>query len=137
MIWRKVKNYFFLSILSLSGIAVLIPLILIITYVIKMGASTLSWQFLTHLPRPVGESGGGMFHAILGTLYLVGIGGLFAIPVGIVLGTYLSELGRGWMARFLRNAIDLFTGIPSIVIGIFAYVLVVVPLKQFSALSGG
>lgn len=137
MILRKLKNYLFLCLMTLSGVAVLIPLILIITYVIKMGASSLNWQFLTHLPKPVGESGGGMFHAILGTLYLVSLGGFMAIPLGVVLGTYLSELGKGWMATFLRHAIDLFTGIPSIVIGIFAYVLVVVPLKQFSALSGG
>ena len=137
MKWRKGKNFIFLSLLALSGIAVLIPLILIIVYVIKMGASSLNWQFLTHLPRPVGESGGGMAHAIVGTLYLVGIGGIFAIPIGIILGTYLAELGRGWIARFLHQAIDLFTGIPSIVIGIFAYVLVVVPLKHFSALAGG
>jgi phosphate transport system permease protein len=137
MWWRKCKNFLFLSLLGLCGVAVLSPLILIIIYVIKMGASSLNWQFLIHLPKPVGETGGGMAHAILGTLYLVGLGGIFAIPTGIILGTYLSELGRGWMARFLRHAIDLFTGIPSIVIGIFAYVLVVVPLKSFSALAGG
>jgi phosphate transport system permease protein len=137
MRWRKVKNFLFLGLLVSCAAVVLFPLILIITYVIKMGASSLNLQFLTQLPKPVGESGGGMAHAILGTLYLVGLGGIFAIPTGIILGTYLSELGRGWMARFLRQAIDLFTGIPSIVIGIFAYVLVVVPLKSFSALAGG
>jgi len=137
MIRRRLKNYLFLSLMTFSGFAVLVPLVLIVSYVIKMGASSFSWTFLTHLPTPVGESGGGMAHAILGTLYLVGLGGLLAIPLGIILGTYLSEVGKGWMARFLRHAIDLLTGIPSIVIGIFAYILVVVPLKHFSALSGG
>jgi len=137
MIWRKTKNYFFITILTLSGIAVLIPLILIIIYVIKMGFSSLNWQFITHLPRPVGESGGGMAHAIVGTLFLVGLGVIFSIPLGIMLGTYLSEFKKDKMAKFLRHTIDLFSGIPSIVIGIFAYILVVIPFKHFSALSGG
>jgi len=107
MIWRKTKNYFFITILTLSGIAVLIPLILIIIYVIKMGFSSLNWQFITHLPRPVGESGGGMAHAIVGTLFLVGLGGIFSIPLGIMLGTYLSEFKKDKMAKFLRHTIDL------------------------------
>lgn len=135
--FRKFKNHLFTALLYLAAIVVLTPLFLVIQFVIYKGASSLDLNFFTELPKPVGEPGGGMKHAIAGTLYLVGIGCLIAIPVGLTCGIYLSEFGRGKIAAGLRLAIDLLTGVPSIIIGIFAYLLIVVPMKHFSAIAGG
>ncbi len=135
--FRKFKNHLFTALLYLAAIVVLTPLFLVIQFVIYKGASSLDLSFFTELPKPVGEPGGGMKHAIAGTLYLVGIGCLIAIPVGLTCGIYLSEFGRGKIAAGLRLAIDLLTGVPSIIIGIFAYLLIVVPMKHFSAIAGG
>lgn len=135
--YRKLKNHFFTALLYLAAFLALAPLFLVIQFVIYKGASSLDFNFFTQLPKPVGETGGGMMHAIMGTLYLVGIGCLIAIPVGLTCGIYLSEFGRGKIAAGLRLAIDLLTGVPSIIIGIFAYLLIVVPMKHFSAIAGG
>ncbi|PIK16296.1 phosphate ABC transporter permease PstA [Halobacteriovorax sp. JY17] len=135
--WRKFKNIFFHSMLYISSLIVLLPLFLIISYVFKMGASSLNLDFFTALPKPVGEVGGGMRHAILGTLYLVAIGSLISIPTGLLCGIYLSEFGKGKTAALLRFSIDMLTGVPSIIIGIFSYILIVVPFKSFSAIAGG
>lgn len=135
--WRKLKNIIFHFALLIAAIVVLIPLFLIISYVFKMGASSLNLDFFFSLPKPVGETGGGMRHAIIGTLYLVSIGSLISIPIGLMCGIYLSEFGRGKVAALLRFSIDMLTGVPSIIIGIFAYILIVVPLKGFSAFAGG
>ncbi len=135
--WRKFKNIFFHSMLYISALIVLLPLFLIISYVFKMGASSLNLDFFTALPKPVGEVGGGMRHAILGTLYLVAIGSLISIPTGLLCGIYLSEFGKGKTAALLRFSIDMLTGVPSIIVGIFAYILIVVPFKSFSAIAGG
>ncbi|MCP4915258.1 MAG: phosphate ABC transporter permease PstA [Oligoflexia bacterium] len=135
--WRKAKNYFFHSLLSISAVLVLIPLFLVVAYVVYKGISGLSLDFFFNTPKPVGEVGGGMVHAIMGTLYLVALGSLIAVPIGVVCGTFLSEFGDGKIAKSLRVAIDLLTGVPSIVIGIFAYILIVIPFKGFSALAGG
>jgi phosphate transport system permease protein len=101
------------------------------------GFNALSISFFTELPKPVGEIGGGMKHAILGTIFIVGLGAIFAVPVGITCGVYLSEFRKSRLAKNLKLSIELMSGIPSIVIGIFAYLIVVVPLKSFSALAGG
>jgi phosphate transport system permease protein len=135
--FRKVKNLIFLACLAIATALVLLPLGMIITYVLKMGISSVDLNFFTQLPKPVGEVGGGMKHAILGTLYLVAIGATISIPVGLLCGIYLSEFNRGKVAYFLRFTIDLLTGVPSIVIGIFAYLMIVVPFKGFSAFAGG
>ncbi len=135
--FRKFKNHLFTTLLYLAAFVALAPLFLVIQFVIYKGASSLDFNFFTQLPKPVGEVGGGMAHAIAGTLYLVGIGCLIAIPVGLTCGIYLSEFGRGKIAAGLRLAIDLLTGVPSIIIGIFAYLLIVVPMKHFSAMAGG
>lgn len=135
--YRKFKNLCFTLLLVASSIIVLAPLFMIIQFVIYKGASSLNWDFFTQLPKPVGETGGGMKHAIVGTLYIVGLGCLIAIPTGLTCGIYLSEFGKGKIAAGLRMAIDLLTGVPSIIIGIFAYLLIVVPFKHFSALAGG
>ena len=137
LVWRKAKNLLFHASLYIAALVVLLPLFLIVSYVFKMGASSLNLEFFTALPRPVGETGGGMRHAITGTLYLVGIGSLLSIPTGLLCGIYLSEFGKGKVATLLRFSIDMLTGVPSIIIGIFAYILIVVPFKSFSAIAGG
>jgi len=136
-LWRKIKNIFFLGSISLAGLLSLIPLLMIMQFIFSKGASSLSFDFFTNLPKPVGESGGGMFHAIIGTIYLVGIGSILSIPLGLICGIFLSEYGTGKLANLLRFATDLLTGVPSIIIGVFAYILIVVPLKGFSAIAGG
>ena len=136
-IYRKFKNTLFLFVTLAAALAVLIPLFMIIQFVLVQGASSLTWSFFTELPKPVGETGGGMRHAILGTIYIVGLGALIAIPIGVACGVYLSEFSKSKLSKTLKMTIDLMSGIPSIVIGIFAYLVVVVPLKSFSALAGG
>jgi len=124
----------------LCGAAValaLIPLAFIFFYVIKQGFSSLNWDFFTKMPKPVGEAGGGMANAILGTLILIGIASTIAIPVGLIAGVYLSEYGGKPFASAVRFTADVLNGVPSIVIGIFAYGLAVMPVRRFSALAGG
>ncbi|OUR95531.1 phosphate ABC transporter, permease protein PstA [Halobacteriovorax marinus] len=135
--YRKLKNLIFHFSLYLCAALVLIPLVLIIFFVFKMGATSINLDFFTSLPKPVGEDGGGMKHAILGTLYMVSIASVISIPLGLLCGVYLSEFGKGKVATLLRLTIDMLTGVPSIVIGIFAYITIVVPLKSFSAMAGG
>ena len=136
-IYRKFKNTLFLVLTLAAALAVLIPLFMIIQFVLVQGASSLSLSFFTELPKPVGEAGGGMRHAILGTMYIVALGALIAIPIGVTCGIYLSEFSKSKLSKTLKMTVDLMSGIPSIVIGIFAYLIVVVPLKSFSALAGG
>lgn len=136
-IYRKFKNTLFLLLTLASALAVLIPLFMIIQFVFVQGASSLSWSFFTELPKPVGETGGGMRHAILGTIFIVLLGAAIAIPIGVTCGIYLSEFRKSKLSKTLKMTVDLMSGIPSIVIGIFAYLTVVVPLKSFSALAGG
>lgn len=135
--YRKFKNTLFLLLTLAAALAVLIPLFMIIQFVLVQGASSLSWSFFTELQKPVGEVGGGMRHAILGTIYIVGLGALIAIPIGVTCGIYLSEFSKSKLSKTLKMTVDLMSGIPSIVIGIFSYLIVVVPLKSFSALAGG
>ena len=120
-----------------SVVLALIPLVLIFVYVLQQGFSSLNWDFFTKMPRPVGETGGGMANAIVGTLILIAIAAVIAIPVGIVSGVYLSEYRRAKFATLVRFTADVLNGVPSIVIGIFAYGLAVLPVKHFSALAGG
>ncbi len=111
-------------------------LLLILGYIAWRGVSSLSLQFLIDTPKPVGE-GGGIGNAILGTLVLLGLASVIGLPIGIAAGVYLSEFGRGWFAGAVRFIADTLTGIPSIVTGVFVYTLIVLPMKQFSALAGG
>ena len=115
----------------------LVPLAFIFLYVIKQGFSSLNWAFFTQMPKPVGETGGGMANAMLGTVWLLGIASLFAVPVGLIAGVYLSEYAGGRFASAVRFTADTLNGVPSIVIGIFAYGLAVLPVHRFSALAGG
>jgi phosphate transport system permease protein len=116
---------------------VMVPLVLIVWHLIEKGLPALSWTFFTSMPKPVGELGGGMANAIVGTLIVVGIGALFAVPVGVASGVYLAEFGRGRFAATVRYTVDLLAGVPSIVIGVAAYGLVVMPMGGFSAIAGG
>ena len=113
----------------------LVPLFFVFAYVLQKGVSSLNWDFFTKMPKPVGESGGGMANAMLGTLYLIGIASVLAIPVGVIAGVYLSEYGKKPFGSLVRFTADVLNGVPSIVIGIFAYGLAVLPVKHFSALA--
>lgn len=115
----------------------LIPLFSVLYYVVVRGIGGINLDFFTELPKPVGESGGGMGNALVGTLKLVGLAGLFGIPPGVLAGIYLAEFGGSKFGRTVRFAADVMSGVPSITVGIFVYSLVVVTTKQFSALAGG
>ena len=115
----------------------IVPLIVILAYLLKQGAGALSLDFFTNMPRPVGEVGGGMANAIVGTLILVGIASAVGLPVGIGAGLYLAERGSTRLANLVRFLADVLNGLPSIVMGIFAWQFLVRPFGHFSALAGG
>ncbi|HET7226217.1 MAG TPA: phosphate ABC transporter permease PstA [Candidatus Eisenbacteria bacterium] len=121
----------------LSTAIVLVPLVLLVVHLLERGLPLLRPQFFTHMPTPVGEAGGGMANAIVGTLILVGLGTLFAVPIGVGAGLYLAEFGRHKLAPVVRYTADVLAGVPSIVVGVVAYGLVVVPMGRFSAVAGG
>jgi phosphate transport system permease protein len=124
--------------LCLAAILVAVaPLASVLGYVIYQGASSLNWDFFTHLPAPVGDTGGGMANAIAGTLTLIGLASCIGVPVGILGGLYLAEMGDGRLGWWVRFTADVLNGLPSIVIGVFVYALVVVPMRRFSAVAGG
>ena len=120
-----------------AGAIVVLPLALIVWHLLAKGLPALSLSFFLDMPKPVGEPGGGMANAIVGTLILVGLGALFAVPVGVGAGVYLAEFGRGRFSSLVRYTSDLLSGVPSIVVGVAAYGLVVIPMGGFSALAGG
>src|SRR5512141_3305668 len=134
---RKLVSNAVVGLCVASVALALVPLFLVFFYVLKQGFSSLSWDFFTKMPKPVGELGGGMANAIVGTLILIGLASLVAIPVGLMSGIYLAEYPKSRLATAVRFTADVLNGIPSIVIGIFAYALVVLPVKHFSALAGG
>ncbi|MHB8580227.1 MAG: phosphate ABC transporter permease PstA [Ignavibacteriaceae bacterium] len=134
---RRTTNVVMLSVSFLAAIITITPLILIFYYTISKGIAHLNINFFTKLPTPVGESGGGMVNAIIGTLILIAIGGGIGIPVGILSGVYLSEFGKNKFGAVVRFFADVLSGIPSIVVGVVAYTLVVIPMRHFSALAGG
>jgi phosphate transport system permease protein len=134
---RKIYSRIFETLCALAVIVALIPLAMILFYVIKEGFGALNVDFFTHMPKPVGESGGGMANAIAGTLILIGIAAAFAVPVGCVCGIHLSEYPGTKFSSVVRFAADVLNGVPSIVVGIFAYGILVLPVKRFSAIAGG
>jgi phosphate transport system permease protein len=119
-----------------SVLLALVPLALILFYVLKQGISAISWTFFTHTPAQIGDPAGGMANGIVGSLLVTGIGALFAVPIGIVAGVYASEFRGTRFAGAVRFAADTLNGVPSIVIGMFAYGIVVLPLHHFSAFAG-
>jgi phosphate transport system permease protein len=117
--------------------AVLAPLVLIIGYLLTKGVTSLNLDFFTQLPKPVGEPGGGMANAIVGTLVLLGLACTVGLPIGIGTGVFLAEYGHSRLAPMIRFCADVLNGVPSIVIGIYAYTVIVLPTKSFSAYAGG
>ena len=134
---RKIKSHVIVFLSGVAVVAALVPLGMILFYVVSHGAAALNWAFFTQTPKPVGEPGGGMANAIAGTLILIAIASAIAVPVGVIAGIHLAEYGGTRFAAAVRFAADVLNGVPSIVIGIFAYGLVVLPLQRFSALAGG
>lgn len=137
LIWRKSLNVFMLTLTGLAALAVVSVLFLILGYLIWNGGKSLNFAFFTRLPTPVGESGGGMANAIVGSLKLLGLAALIGLPIGLLAGVYLAEFGGKGPSFVVRYTTDLLNGVPSIVIGIFAYAVAVLPVKHFSTLAGG
>ena len=135
---RKVTNYVASGLAVLSTVVVVAPLVAIFLYLIYKGASSLNLAFFTQLPKPVGMAGGGMANSIAGSGVILGLASLMGVPIGIASGIYLAEFGRGKMfANAVRFTADVLNGVPSIVMGISIYALIVLPQKHFSALAGG
>ncbi len=134
---RKLLSAVFVGFCALAVLIALVPLSFILFFVLKEGFQSLNLDFFRHMPKPVGEPGGGMANAIVGTLILTGLGSLMAVPIGIMSGIYMSEYAGSRMAATVRFAADTLNGVPSIVIGVFAYGIAVLPFKQFSAIAGG
>jgi phosphate transport system permease protein len=134
---RKVVSSLFVAFCAGSVLLALVPLAFVLFFVVSQGIQSLNVAFFTHMPAPVGELGGGMANSIVGTLILVGLGALFAVPIGILSGVYMSEYAGTRFASLVRFAADTLNGVPSIVIGVFVYGIAVLPFKQFSALAGG
>jgi phosphate transport system permease protein len=124
-------------VMLVCALAVITPLFLVLYYLIHEGATALDWSFLTQLPKPTGEVGGGMANAIIGTLILLAMAALIGVPFGVMGGVYLAEYGSERVNDWIRFAADVLNGIPSIVWGVVVYALLVVPFKTFSAYAGG
>jgi phosphate transport system permease protein len=134
--FRNVKSVIFKSVIIFFAFVITIPLIIILAYIIKQGIFQVNWHFLTHVPAPVGETGGGIINALLGSFIMVMVAAVIAIPVGMAAGIYLSENPRTKLAYYSGLCVDILQGVPSIVVGIVVYFWVVKPLGTFSALSG-
>ncbi len=134
--FRKFKSDFMMAVTVAATIVTLIPLFLVLGYLVFKGATSLNWAFFTHMPTPVGEKGGGMANAIVGTFEVVGIACLIGVPIGIGAGLFLAEHRLGRFADTVRFCADVMMGVPSIVVGIFAYAVLVHPMGRFSTLAG-
>src|SRR4029077_13573940 len=134
---RKLLSSLFVGFCALSVLVALVPLAFVLFFVVSEGISAVNLDFFTKMPKPVGEAGGGMANAIVGTLILTGLGSAFAVPIGVLSGVYMSEYAGTRLASLVRFAADTLNGVPSIVIGVFVYGIAVLPFKQFSALAGG
>lgn len=136
-IWRQTKNHFATAAAVLASVLVLAPLIAVFGYLVYKGIGSINLAFLTNTPKPVGEPGGGMANAIVGSGLILAIGSAIGVPLGIGSGVYLSEYGKSAYSRYVRFTADVLNGVPSIVIGIAAYSLVVIKQGHFSAFAGG
>jgi phosphate transport system permease protein len=136
-LWRRGMDRFMTGVAVLTVVLVLLPLGAIFAYLIYKGAGSINWAFLTQTPQPVGEPGGGMANAIVGSMVILAIASLMGVPLGIGAGVYLAEYGRNRYGDIVRFVSDVLNGVPSIVIGIVAYGLVVLRQGHFSALAGG
>jgi phosphate transport system permease protein len=135
--WRKIKSGLASTIAFVSVLLVIAPLGLVFFHLIVNGAGSVNWDFFTHLPKPVGEAGGGMVNAIVGSLELLALAGAIGIPVGVLGGVYLAEYGSARINSILRFLADVLNGIPSITWGVVVYGLVVLRFKGFSVYAGG
>lgn len=133
---RRLSNALALGSITLAALIVTVPLFLILGTVIYRGMGQLNWTFLTHIPNGPGEEGGGMANAIYGSAMLLGLASVIGVPLGIGAGVFLAEYGRNKFGNLVRFTADSLNGVPSIVIGLTAYALVVVPQKHFSMLAG-
>jgi phosphate transport system permease protein len=134
---RKVANVLMWGGTVAATLLALLPLFLVVYYLLAQGLPALNLAFFTNLPKPVGETGGGMANAIVGTVILIGIAGVIGIPIGLFGGIFLAEFGNNRLGGFMRFCADVLASVPSIVIGILVYSIIVMPMKHFSALSGG
>ncbi|MDT4954248.1 MAG: phosphate transport system permease protein [Acidobacteriota bacterium] len=132
---RRLTNTIMTTLTALCAFIAVTILALILGYIAYRGVTSINLQFLMDTPKPVGE-GGGIGHAIVGTLILLGIASVIGLPLGIAAGIYLAEFGSGWFASVARFVTDTLTGVPSIVVGVFVYTLIVLPTKHYSALAG-
>ena len=136
LVWRKAKNTGMTMLMVLFTMAVLVPLALIFVHIIRMGFSSINLDFFIQLPKPPGEAGGGMANGLFGSAALVFLSSLLGIPIGIFGAIYMTEYGGGRVTGLIRFCADVLSGIPSIITGMVAYTLIVVPMKGFSALAG-
>ena len=134
--YRKLVSGFMLGMTGLAAFITVAVLFFILGYLVYHGGTSINWDFFTKLPTPVGENGGGMANAIVGSAKLLLLASLIGVPIGFLGGVYLAEFSGGTVAFIVRYAADLLNGVPSIVIGIFAYALVVLPFKHYSTLAG-
>jgi phosphate transport system permease protein len=137
LLWRKSVSAFMLSVTALCALVTVSALFVILGYLVWNGARALHWSFFTNLPAPVGETGGGIANAIVGSGKLLLLSAAFGVPVGLLAAIYLAEYASSTPAFLVRYAADMLNGVPSIVMGIFAYTIVVIPMRHFSALAGG
>jgi len=134
--WRRGMSHAIVLLCGAAVLLALVPLALILFYVLKQGSSAISWNFFTHTPAQIGDPAGGMANGIVGSLIVTGLAALCAVPIGIVAGVYASEYRGTRFASAVRFGADTLNGVPSIVIGMFAYGVVVIPLRHFSAFAG-
>jgi phosphate transport system permease protein len=134
---RKVTDYAVRGACVGATLLAIVPLAMVLYYVTVRGIGGINLEFFTELPRPVGESGGGMANAVVGTLKLVGLACVFGIPPGVLAGVYLAEFGTTRFGNAVRFCADVMAGVPSITVGLFVYALLVLKTKQFSAIAGG
>jgi phosphate transport system permease protein len=135
--WRKLLSGFMLTMTGVCAFITVSVLFFILGYLVYNGGASINWDFFTKLPTPVGEPGGGMANAIVGSAKLLFLAILVGVPIGFMGAIYLAEFSGGTTAFIVRYSADLLNGVPSIVIGIFAYAILVLPFKHFSALAGG
>jgi len=134
---RRITDHAMTGAAILTVILVLAPLVAIFAYLVYRGVGSINWAFLTQTPKPVGESGGGMANAIIGSVMILAIASIIGVPFGVGAGIYLAEFGRNRLGGIIRFTADVLNGVPSIVIGIVGYSIVVLYQKHFSALAGG
>jgi phosphate transport system permease protein len=134
---RHTISYLMLGVAGLCAVMVVGALFYILGYLVKNGLASINWAFFTELPKPVGEVGGGMANAIVGSAKMLLLASMIGVPIGVIGGIYMAEFSGKLSAFVIQYTADLLNGVPSIVIGIFAYTLIVVPMKHFSALAGG